>query len=430
MQISPYRKTALEGCIRVGDSSRYGIDLEKDKETIFETVYEKLEDATLDFPHKETPINRGRRLFQLQEYLGVLALRATSRSLNQSYGIRPPNRNAIVRGVLESLFDAAPSHVIRCDIASFFECLKPGPIMDEIYRSTKLHPHVRTVIKNLEDSRLLNPKVAGVPRGLGLSSTFAEIRLRDIDSSIKSHPQVYRYFRFADDILIFSMSEPNSVLEYVNNLLEPEFELRRNKTKIVPLNCRTDTQDNPCNEEPAIFSYLGYKFTCQHGIKTRKSRRVTVSISDNKISERKTRIILSLKALRKEKRGNLFVDRIKVLTSNYQVRKSRHTHGQRKAKVRTGIYYNYRVCGVYEHGKHGPERKRVDPGELKSLDGFMNSLIWGANSEFRAEVDAHLSSAQKSNLKGVSFYKGFTQKITLRLKRETVSAARRAWRNA
>ncbi|MWB79380.1 hypothetical protein GLS40_15175 [Pseudooceanicola sp. 216_PA32_1] len=430
MQISPFKRSALEACIRVGDSSRYGVDLEADKDAIFDELYQELEDRSLDFPHKEIPISRGRKLHYLQDYKSVLALRATARNLNKNYGIRPANRNAIVRGVLEALFDATPSYVVRCDIASFFECLNAEPILDELHRSTKLHPHIRVVLERLQDSGLLKAGTAGVPRGLGLSSTFAEMCLRSFDHEVRLHPKVYRYFRFADDILIFSLGEPQEILQGVEQLLRPDFQLRRDKSYPIPLLSLPDTIENPCTEEPGSFSYLGYKFTCQHGIKTRKSRRVLVGISDNKINDRKTRVILSLKALEKNKDGPLFLNRIRILTSNYEVRKSRHTHGQRKAKVRTGIYYNYRLSGEYDHGKNGPHKKLVDPAELKELDAFLSSLLWASTSEYSSIVDKFLNADQKEELRRLSFYKGFTKKITLRLQRSTVAAARKAWRYA
>jgi|GEM_PF-1028645 len=431
MQLSPFRNQSLESCIKVGDSGRYKIDIESDKEVIFAETQKRLEDQSIEFSHKTVAIKKGRTLHVIDDYHSVLLLRATAKALNREFGIKTPNRHDIVKGVLETAFDATPSFVVRCDIASFFENVNASYILNDMKGSTKLHPHLKLILTKLEKCGLITSQKKGIPRGLGLSTSFAEMRLQSFDRDVKLIDGVYRYFRFADDILIFTTQDPQRILDEAKQLLGPELPLNDQKSgPPVALKYSPDTDKKPSKEKPSVFSYLGYKITLQNGIKARESRRIEVSVSDNKIATRKTRVILSLRNFAKDKNAKLLINRIRFLTSNYEIRKSGHSHGARKAYVRTGIYYSYQHCGSYDHNEGGPEQVKAEPTELKALDGFLNSILWGFSSEFREVLDANLDNNHKHQLQKLSFYKGFTMKMTLRFKREEVSEIRKAWRYA
>lgn len=429
MQLSPFSDKYLRSCIRAGDSKKFGVDLALGCEALLTETREQVDDGTITFQHREIPITKGRKLFIINNFHGALVLRATARSLNLQYGVSAGSRDAVVNGVLETLFDSSPFHVLRCDIKSFFENVDAKIILNEILSSTKTHTHVKTVLRTLEASGLLGGALSGVPRGLGLSTTFAELALRKLDRESKEIEGVYRYFRFADDILLFSTQEVDPALAKIKDILSPSFELN-SKTGNAALGSLPDTIDNPCTKPASKFSYLGYSFECENGIRARKSRQILVKISDDKIKVRKTRVILSLKAFQKDKNATLLLNRVKFLTSNCEIRKTGHTHGPKRARVKTGIYFNYQKCGLYQHGKQGPEKVLAAPNELKELDGFLASLLWGNNSQFRTEIQASFTPKQLAELKGLSFYKGFTDKMTVRFNRGSVSEIRKAWLHA
>lgn len=75
--------------------------------------------GSLDFGHQKIPIQSGRLLYLLDDHKTVLSLRAAAASIANSNRIRPISRAKIVQATLEALFDATPSHVIRCDFSSF-----------------------------------------------------------------------------------------------------------------------------------------------------------------------------------------------------------------------------------------------------------------------------------------------------------------------
>ncbi|AGI67543.1 putative reverse transcriptase [Octadecabacter antarcticus 307] len=429
MQLSPFSEKYLKSCIRAGDSKKFGVDLSLDCDVLLTQTREQVDGGTITFQHLEVPIPKGRKLFLVNNFHGALALRATAKSLNLQYGVSAGSRNAVVNGVLEALFDSSPFHVLRCDIKSFFENVDAKIILTEILSSTKTHTHVKTVLRTLETSGLLGGALSGVPRGLGLSTTFAELALRKLDREAKEIEGVYRYFRFADDILLFSTQKVEPALAKIKDIISPSFELN-SKTGKTDLASLPDSDENPCTTTASKFSYLGYSFECENGIRARKSRQILVKISSEKIKVRKTRVILSLKAFNKDKNAALLLNRVKFLTSNYEIRKTGHTHGPKRAKVKTGIYFNYQKCGLYQHGKQGPEKVSAAPTELKELDGFLASLLWGSNSQFRTKIQASFTQKQLAELKALSFYKGFTDKMTVRFNRGTISEIRKAWLHA
>lgn len=429
MQLSPFSENHLRCCIRSGDSAKFNVDLDADRERLLSETQSKIKTSTLVFDQREVILSKGRKLFLVENYHGALALRATARSLNRQFGVHAGNRDAIVRAVIETLFDATPSYLLRCDIQSFFENVDAESILQEIQNSTRTHPHIKEVLRRLREESLLGGATKGVPRGIGLSTTLAELALRELDRKVRQIPGVYRYFRFADDILVFSIGKVEPVKAEIEKILKPSLSLN-NKTETVTLDSLPDTEKRPCTQAASTFSYLGYRFECQNGMRARQSRRLQVCISDNKVAVRKTRVILSLKAFTKDKNASLLIDRIRYLTSNFEITKSGHSHGSSKAKVKTGIFYNYHQCGEYEHGKFGPRLTSTDLDELKKLDGFLSALLWGSGSEFRTSIKAALTPQQILDLKKLSFLQGFQKKMTVRFTRSTVSQIRKAWQYA
>lgn len=429
MQLSPFSEKYLKSCIRAGDSKKFGVDLALDRVALLKQTREQVHDGTITFQHREIQIPKGRKLFIIDNFHGALALRATAKSLNLQYGVNAGSRDVVVNGVLETLFDSSPFHILRCDIKSFFENVDAQEILAEIFSSTKTHSHVKAVLKNLEASGLLGGALSGVPRGLGLSTTFAELALRKLDQDIKEIEGVYRYFRFADDILLFSTRRVEPALSEIKEIIGPSFELN-SKTVIANLSSIADTIDKPCTKPASEFTYLGYLFECENGIRAQKSRQVLVKISRDKIKVRKTRVILSLKSFHKDKNADLLLNRIKFLTSNFEIQKTGHTHGTKQTRVKTGIYFNYQKCGLYRHGKQGPEKVSAAPNELKELDGFLASLLWSKNSQFKTGIQNSFTPKQLTDLKSLSFYKGFAEKMTVRFTRYEVSEIRKAWLHA
>ncbi|MGH0004181.1 antiviral reverse transcriptase Drt3a [Pseudovibrio ascidiaceicola] len=431
MYSNPFSTNVLKSVVRAGDAGRYQIDLDTNFDEVVGNARETILSSTLDLQHQKIDIKNGRTLHLLEDYNAVLALRATARAIALAYKIRPRGRDNIVRGVLESLFDSTPSSVLRCDFSSFYENIEVGSIVDEILTNTKTHPHVREVLRKLQEAAILDSKTAGIPRGLGLSATLAELRMKQFDDAVRRLPNVYRYYRFADDFVIFSLKDTGSIVDDIKKIAGQDLKINLGKTIQHELFSNPDTEKKPCPTQPVEMDFLGYKFVVSTGIKTRKSRDIRVTLSNSKIGKRKSRIILALKDFKANKNQDLLMNRIQLLTSNMSIRRSGHSLGPRATRVKTGIFYNYRACGTYRYSGSRPV-KLPDRGipELKALDGFLFSLLWRPNSQFNAEILRHLSEENKGRLRKLSFHRGFEKRMTVRFTRVAAADARRIWRHA
>jgi hypothetical protein len=429
MYPSPFSKDALMSCFRSGDSIKFDINVAEEMEAIVDSTMAALESDTISFSHDTVQLRNGRSIFRIQDVEGALILRALSKRLVNQHKIKIPNRDQIVRGVIEGLLDATPYNILRCDISSFYENVDVRRLVDVIASSTRTHPSIKQVFRKLEGVGLLDLGSLGIPRGLGLSAVLAELELRKFDHEARQIQDVYRYFRFADDMLVFCTGPTSRLFTDLSQILPINLQFN-DKTASVEIGNLPHSDKDPCDAPASEIDYLGYKFSMEKGVKQKRSRVVKVSISDNKIASRKTKIVLSLKRFVKDKDAKLLVLRLKYLTSNFEISRTGQTHAPNRKRVKTGIYYNYHFCGKYVDDKSGPRLAEHDAHDLKALDGFMNSLLWGANSEFRPQVEVNLSEAEMAALRQLSFYAGFSKRMTKRFTRAQVSDIRKAWQNA
>ncbi|MEG3084809.1 hypothetical protein U1707_14240 [Sphingomonas sp. PB2P12] len=178
------------------------------------------------------------------------------------------------------------------------------------------------------------------------------------------------------------------------------------------------------------FDYLGYQFSVEDESGKGRSRRVKISIADSKIRRLKTRMLLSFKSYKIDHDNELLIDRIRFIASNYKVKRSGHTHSKGSAHIKSGIYYNYALCGNYKVGKK-LEASRSSPSlsALKSLDGMFRGLMKGG-SAFRADIMNNMPPPLRAKLSSISFAKGCEDKMLFRVTPQRVSVIKRAWRNA
>ncbi|MEW4457301.1 antiviral reverse transcriptase Drt3a [Roseibium algicola] len=431
MYSHPFSKNSLRNATRAGDSGRFNVNLEVDLENIIDEISEQIIENNLSFAHQRVSTKGGRNLYLLNEYKTVLALRAAAVSVAKSNRIRPASRDKIIQGTLEALFDATPSYVIRCDFSSFYENINVGQVIDKIYTDTRTHPFLKNIFDGLKQNGILIPDTPGIPRGLGLSATLSELRLKTFDDAIRKLPGVYRYFRFADDFVVFTIGDPIDALRQIQGLCGDDLKLNKQKTKPYRISALKDSDQKPCAEPAVEIDFLGYKFLVSQGVRGQNSRTVRVTISDKKIAKRKTRTILALKEFKKSGHGELLLTRLQLVTSNMSIRRSGQSVGLRNSRVQTGIFFNYRACGTYicSGGRPVLDLRQSVP-ELSQLDGFLQSLLWRPNSSFFNAIQTKLTANQKDRLRKFSFKQGFHKKMTIRLTRAEAADARKVWRHA
>ncbi|NTZ88435.1 RNA-directed DNA polymerase [Burkholderia metallica] len=405
--------------LRAGDSRRFKVDLKNDREAIIQQAITRATDgAAVIGPINWTRV-KNRRCASLKDYPQNLALRSICLYLTRRFKIFPRSRDSIIKEIIETLGDSTPMFIIRRDISSFYESIPISEVQDLLEFNTHLPAKIRNYLRSFFSTFCSAGK--GVPRGVGLSAVISELAMRDLDLKVRQIPGVYKYFRYSDDILIFAHSGPLRVAENLFDLFKVAgFRFNDKKSNEVHVDCREKARAVSVSVE-----YLGYKFSFRNGFGDDRARKVDVSISDRKISKIKTRLICSLKRYKYDRNFSLLLDRVKFISSNYFAYRSGASSIKTSKFVKSGIFYNYHLCGQYDGLKRGAHGAR----ELKALDGFYRSLIKGGSSEFSPLFASVAGRRRLKVLEEISFFKGYEKKMTVRFRPERVQQIKSAWHN-
>lgn len=419
----------LAQVVRAGDSRRFKIDLKNDRDAIIAAASESALAGEIKLDTFHTTSLKGRSCVSYSDYSRALVLRSVARHLKRRLRVRMPDRTRAVRGVITSLLDATPMTVIRCDIKSFYETIPVGPLRDKLLYDTASSKLVRDYLQRYFDSHCAH-SAYGLPRGAGLSAILAELAIRPFDERVRAIQGVYRLFRYADDIIVFASGPPGPIISEMKAALPKGMRFNKSKTFSVDLNHADRSKKNQPERPRKEIEYLGYLFSVEDASGLKQSRGLSVTISPKKINRLKSKIILSLHDYKKTSDYRILLDRISFISSNYIVKKSGHTLTNGMDRIKSGIFYNYPLCGHYSiNGRLELIRQATDLHELKALDGMFRSLVTGRRSEFMPHLKAHVPLSIYRQLLSLSFSKGYSEKMIIRVAPSRVMDIKRVWRN-
>lgn len=341
-------------------------------------------------------------LFKPARFEDKLYIRHLNRRLCNAYNVRHTNRHEIVRQVRNLLKADTHLKIVRTDVRRFFRNIAFDRLLERLYVDGLLSSEELEGIDKI--ARFVqNYQTKGVPWGLSVSSTLAEIYLRSFDSAIRATGQVYYYQRFVDDIVIFTTREPQDVIDIVSKNLTA-IGLRLNNEKTVSI-----------SESLAVaaqFSYLGYTFKRQPAF-NKKGRfkdqevDVSVTISETKIERLRQRISESFSCFYSDYNWRNLRDRVKALTGNYTIIKSTH-----EAPIKTGIYFNYMEI--------------TDTSQLTELDVFLRSRLVALRSYLIRHRRLSLAPRIREMFR-YSFQIGFSRPVLHRISPQRISQIASAW---
>jgi hypothetical protein len=403
--------------VRSGDSQRFNLDLVNDGPQIIEDICADAVARKVEFSTFFRTKIRSKPCITYTSYPETIVLRTIAAYLARRFRIAPANRDRVVAGAIEGMMDATPYWVIRRDVSSFYESIDAGSLRERLIYDTSIPRSVRYYLARFFDTHC-PPGTRGLPRGIGLTAVLAELAMEKFDQQVRALPGVYRYFRYSDDIVIFAYDNVSKIEKALEALLPNGMVFNKKKCDTVDFTGRT----------PGVkaFEYLGYRLSTTAGIGGKDARPVEVTISSAKVARLKTRIILTLKAFQRNHDGKLLIDRLRLLSSNYQVNRRGISAWLRGKRVRSGIYYNYRRCGRYVGSDFVEQR----PTELADLDKFTHTLLKSPRSRFHNALTMHLTAAQRTTLKTISFSRGFTSRRLIRVPYKRLAKLKEAWRNA
>ena len=429
MSYAVLSETALAGVVRAGDSRRFNVDLKLHRQLIISGASTNALAATICLKDFTTTKLKGRTYISYREYEKVLLVRAVAKHLKRRLAIKMPDRNNAVKGIISALTDSTPFHVVRCDISSFYESIEVEPLKELLLYDTSSSQIVRDYLKKFFDVHCTEK--FGLPRGAGISAVLSEIALRNFDKGVVALAGVYRYYRYADDIVLFTTGCPEQLLADVSKLLPRGMRLNRNKDKSYFRSFNlTKSGTKGVVVEDTVFDFLGYQFATTPVSGASASRKVDVSISDKKIRKIKTKIFMSLLHYRNDMDNRALLDRLFFISSNYIVKRLGVTHYKSKKFAYSGVYYNYINCGTYKINKRSEIVKgEYNCNQLKQVDGYLHNLLFGRKSEFSAYIRYGFRGLDRRKLNNISLNMGYKKKMIIRFSPERISFLKRAWRN-
>lgn len=202
----------------------------------------------------------------------AIVLRGLNRLIRQATGIRPADRDTIIRRLATVLQEGVPHRVYKFDIKAFFESLDTKKLFEEIANVPSLHRSATLVLENYLNE-LLSRGVAGVPRGVPLSATLSEFALQRFDRDLSVLSEVYFHARYVDDIVIVTSARENSkeFVRKIRKLLTPlGLELNHQKTKVIDVDVQPKSDGQPILGR---FDYLGYNFAIHESTRNADKRK-------------------------------------------------------------------------------------------------------------------------------------------------------------
>lgn len=385
-----FNPKSLFSIISNDDISKY--QLGNDKMSIMTSItsisYE-VSQHDFSFVHIGKRIINKKEVYSTDNVNEYFAIKKLNHTLKRIYQIKHSNRNEILKQFIDIVNDGSEYQIIRADIKDFFGEIRRKSLIDKIKMDSLLGSLMTKKINRL-DEFLTSNKCKGLPRGLSISSTLSELYLRDFDYRMKTHPCVYFYARYVDDIIVVCLS----------NVEEVELVLKSSLNEI-GLNVNEKYQVLRSVKAVAEFDYLGVKFKFNNG-------EIQRLLSSNKIKSIKSRIIRSILDYRKNNDDNLLINRIKFLSSNYRIYTNTESNN-----LRAGIYYNNQFINEYQ--------------QLNELNEFLRKSITskrGSLSKITKLIPSHVVSECMKQ----SFFYGYINKSNVSFSNSKISEIVECWK--
>ncbi|MBY6108359.1 RNA-directed DNA polymerase [Ferrimonas balearica] len=295
-----------------------------------------------------------------------LSIRLVDRFIRRVYKVRQSDRNRIVKQLLSLLKDSGDHHVIRLDIKDCYESIPLIKMINKLEDDLILAPECIKLLNFIHSDLKSNYQFEGLPRGLSISPTLAELYLESLDNSIASHPSVIYSARYVDDIIIIVPKGQESNVEKEIKTITEELNLKINEGTKKYYSEQTRT---------ANFDYLGYSIKVS--AKNRKPNEVEVVVSSSKLNKIKYRITKSFCDHKKQRNIGLLKRRLEYLSTLKSVKKGKN------GDLLAGIAHNYQYV-------------TDDFKCLKDIDGFLCAQL--RSPRFG------LSVAELNKINKISFY--------------------------
>ncbi len=347
-------------------------------------IEEQIATEAFEFSGIYSSMARGKQVLGTNDLGTTLVLRKMNDNIRRAYGLRQAQRSSCVTLLKKALAEHPPKGLIRTDLKSCFETIRPAQVLQRLQSDGKVsHQTIDLLKRFLETTTRFgsNKYKSGLPRGILISSTLAEVYLSDLDRSIALADGIYIYVRYVDDIVALCAKDATSIFaDMSRRSRELGLELNIEKSKHINVGCKCSFSCKhppgrcPCkppNCQCTIstnnlesIDFLGYKFVFKTGKDLKKKPSCHLLLSDNKIRKYKTRICSSIRSYQSDRDHALLHDRIKLLTSSQTLHRT-----SAKTKLRTGLAHTYLSYSPPD----GPHQYKAN--SLEELDKFLRTKL-------------------------------------------------------
>jgi len=344
-----------------------------------------------------TRIAKGYVIYEPSRAEDCLSLRLVDHYLRLIYKVQQSDRSRIVRQLKVILEDSSDLELRKLDIRSFYESISFDVLIARIRGDMILgYKGIRILESLAEQAR--EAGCDGLPRGIGVSATLAEIVGRDIDRHIRNMHGVYYAARYVDDIIIIAERRQGAAIDASLEEFWPKVALETNQDKGVTQSFNS----SPC------FCYLGYEFSVGVATEKRKRREVSIRIAPSKIQKQKTKICKAFWQYSKDRSFSTLVGRLRYLSCVQPIASSAN------GRLCAGNAYNYREI--------------TSPSSFDALDALVRQITAG-KGRLGMSVASLLSQKQIQQLRRISFRIGFERNLHVQFTRSRAQQLKRVFRN-
>lgn len=353
-----------------------------DWETLLESIANQISRDAFPFSGLRWHSVRRKRALSSNLLEDTLVIRKINDNVRRAYGLTQPNRTKLIQTAKQAIRENTPKSIVRIDLRRCFESICRNSLLRQLKTDARLSTQTIVLIESLFEKaakRLGGKMPEGIPRGLTVSTSLAEIRLLQLDSALRAQAGIYLYLRYVDDILIFSTLPGVDVLAAARRAISATgLQINAQKTQSVRVGCSCEfncTHGNhcPCKKSCKCsnpsrsfigLEYLGYKllFEKHNKNKSESSNEVYCVLSERKAKRIKTRIFQAFRACDADNDWSLLEDRIRYLSSNQRVA---------RAPGRRGLFNGL----AYTHAEYEQPKQFTGPGSLNEIDCFYRTSL-------------------------------------------------------
>lgn len=387
-----FDNTAITKVLTPEDVWRWSVwSKPEEKDDAIEALANSVQAKDFKISALKSETRRGKPTYQANNIEDALAIRLLDRYIRRIYKVRQSDRNRIINQVRTVLRDSGDYTVMRLDIKQCYESMDFEASIKKLANDMILAPSCIQLLNSIS-AYCKSAGIKGLPRGLAISPTLAELYLEGIDKQIKGEEGVIYATRYVDDFFI--LIDKTKVNELKANL--------KLKLKEIGLSLNEEAHKQYIgSSQNAKFDYLGYAFSVN--AVNGKENKVALTISKQKLDKIKQKVAISLNEHKNTPNINLLKQRLAYLTVLKLIKKNDN------GALLGGLAYNYRY---------------VSDGFscLKTIDGFLMKMINHSRFSF--------SHAEKTTLSKISFYSSVSKKKQGKFTRSKATKISRVWKDA